>query len=474
MKQTLFPHLPVLLVDDEQQFLFSEGVTLRSAGITNLTECCDSREVIPLLGDRGAAVVVLDMMMPHIEGYALLEAIVRDFPEIPVIVVTAINEVDTAVNAMKTGAFDYLVKPVDESRLVSSVRRAVELSEIRNENAVLKHYLLSGALQHPEAFREITTQDRGMRSLFQYAEAIGKTSLPILITGETGVGKELFARAIHTISGRPGPFVQVNAGGVDDNFFSDTLFGHKRGAFTGAEAERKGFIDQASAGTLFLDEIGDLAAESQVRLLRVLQNGTYYPLGSDMERTTDARFVVATNKDIDAAQMTGTFRKDLYYRLKAHRIHLPPLRERRGDIPLLVDHFLEKAALSLHKKKPTPPGQLMTLLSTYHFPGNVRELEGMVFDAVSQHMGRVLSMKSFQAATGMGPVRGGLTGQEKPLHASQQPRIAYADQLPTLHEMEEDLIAEALRRSDGNQTIASAILGISRQAFNNRLRRLRK
>ncbi|HID95552.1 MAG TPA: sigma-54-dependent Fis family transcriptional regulator [Candidatus Latescibacteria bacterium] len=472
MNQAQYPSLPVLLVDDEEQFLLSASVTLSSAGINNTVGCQDSREVMRLLAEQNFELVVLDILMPYVPGNELLPKIVRDYPDIPVIMITAVNELETAVECMKSGAFDYLVKPVDDERLVTCIRRAIEFREMRDENTLLKQYLLSDKLEHPEAFSAIVTQNSTMRSIFQYVEAIAGTSLPVLITGETGVGKELIAKAIHRLSRRTGEFVPVNVAGVDDTLFSDTLFGHKKGAFTGAHRDRKGLIEKASGGTLFLDEIGDLSIESQVKLLRLLQEGKYYPIGSDVPKLTDVRIVVATNKDIEAMQQTGRFRKDLYYRLQAHHVHLPPLRERLDDIPLLVEHFLQKAAKILGKKKPTPPRELFTLLGTYHFPGNIRELEGMIFDAVSRHKFGVLSMEPFRAKiTARAPAQKTIQINEQELLKEESKKIIFTDQLPTLKDAEQMLITEALKRSNGNQTIAAQMLGLSRKALNNRLRR---
>jgi DNA-binding NtrC family response regulator len=377
------------------------------------------------------------------------------------------------VECMKSGAFDYLVKPVDDVRLLACVRRAMSLSEARHENKVLKDYLLTDKLEHPEAFSEILTCDKAMRAVFQYIEAVAGTLLPVLITGETGVGKELIARAVHRLSGRPGEFLPVNVAGVDDLFFSDTLFGHKKGAFTGADRDRRGLIEQASGGTLFLDEIGDLHLESQVKLLRLLEERKYYPVGSDMPKPADVRIVVATHRDIESLQNQELFRRDLFYRLRTHHVHLPPLRERKGDIPLLAEHFLEQASKTLGKKKVTPPRELFTLLSAYHFPGNIRELEGMIFDAVSQHKSGVLSLESFkekihfiqkgeQAPSGRGPECFPETAE-----------MIFPERLPTIKEIEWRLIAETMKRAGGNQTIAARMLGLSRRALNNRLRRSR-
>jgi DNA-binding NtrC family response regulator len=248
------------------------------------------------------------------------------------------------------------------------------------------------------------------------------------------------------------------------------LFGHTKGAFTGADRPREGPITEAAEGTLFLDEIGDLAAASQVKLLRLLQEGTYYPLGADRPRQSRARLVVATNYDVAQRVADGLFRKDLYYRLRAHHLHLPPLRARREDLPLLVNHLVEKAAQALHKPPPTPSLALYQLLQTYAFPGNVRELEAMIFDAVALHHGSTLSLQSFKAAMTAGSLAEHGT---EPEASRLSLATLFPERLPTLHEARAALIAEALRRADGNQGLAAGMLGVSRQALNKRFRRRR-
>jgi DNA-binding NtrC family response regulator len=468
MKDSTYPEWPVLLVDDEEQFLRSASYTLISEGITNVETCQESRQVMARLAVKSYSVVVLDMMMPHLSGEELLRMIVREYPDIPVIIITAINEVEWVVKTIKAGAFDYVVKPVDDARLVTVVVRALQLREVREENIRLKQYLLSARLEHPDKFTAIITESPVMRGIFQYIEAIAATPLPVLITGETGTGKELIARALHELSGRRGEFVALNVAGVDDHFFSDTLFGHGRGAFTGADRERKGLIEQAAGGTLFLDEIGDLSMESQVKLLRLLQEGEYYSLGADRAKSTDARVVVATLRDNDYLQKSEQFRKDLYYRLKSHHIVLPPLRQRREDIPLLIDHFLQKAAEKLKKRRITPPKELYALLGNYPFPGNIRELEGMIFDAVSRHQGGVLSLGAFRRAVDPGWQEGEEQLGEEP---AGEGSISFGETLPTLRQAERALIAEALRRAEQNQGIAAGMLGLTRRALNNRLQR---
>jgi DNA-binding NtrC family response regulator len=413
-------------------------------------------------------VMMLDLSMPHVSGKELLLSVTKDYPEVPVIVITGSNDVDTAVACMKTGAFDYMVKPVEKSRLISGVKRAIELRELQRENRLLRAHVLSDKLEHPEAFSEMVTNSPIMRSIFQYIESISISPRPILITGETGVGKELVSKAIHKLSQRKGAFVPVNVAGLDDNFFADTLFGHRKGAFTGADQARSGLVEQASGGSLFLDEIGDLSPASQVKLLRLLQDGEYFPLGSDVGKRSDARVVVATNQDIQALQEAGRFRKDLYYRLCGHQIHIPPLRERREDLPILLDHFLEKASETLGKKKPTPPRELLTLLSTYRFPGNIRELQSVILDAVSSHKSGKLSMEVFKSY--IRQKQPTLDIDSKHLLQVENLMVSFSEQLPTLKRSEQLLISEAMKRASGNQAIAAQLLGITRQALNKRLK----
>jgi DNA-binding NtrC family response regulator len=462
-----YPELPILLVDDEEQFLFSVETSLNTSGINNIVLQSDSTKVLEMLEKDEYSLIVLDINMPGITGLELLPQIKDRFPEIPVIILTALNDVESAVESIKSGAYNYIVKPVDTTRLVTTIKGALEFREVLSENRRLKDYLLKDKIENPEAFEEIITKNKSMRSIFKYIEAIANSPLPVLITGETGVGKELIAGAIHKVSSRNGELVAVNVAGLDDTLFSDTLFGHKKGAFTGAEQDRKGLIEQAEKGTLFLDEIGDLSIESQVKLLRLIQDGRYYPLGSDIPKQADVRIICATNLKIEDMKESPKFRKDLYYRLQTHHIHIPPLRERKEDIPLLIDYFLEKAAEKLNKKKPTPPKELYTLLANYHFPGNIRELEGLIYDAVSIHRFGVLSLDSIRNKI-FADMKKDVALEHTEEHAD---KIIFPENLPTLKEVEEALINEALKRADNNQTIAARLLGLSRRALNNRLNR---
>lgn len=459
--------IPILLIDDEEDILFTNCVMLRTSGFTRVLTESDSRLVMERLKQEDVALIILDLYMPLLPGYELLKQITAGYPEIPVVIVTAANEVTMAVECMKAGAFDYLVKPVEESQLLTIIRRAGELSSLRSEMDSLREHLLSDKLEHSEVFAPIITRSPRMRSVFHYLEAVSPSLQPIFISGETGVGKELAARAIHELSGRKGPFVAVNIAGLDDMTFSDSLFGHKRGAFTGADRDREGLLAQAADGTLFLDEIGDMNGVSQVKLLRLIQEQEYYPLGSDKPRFSTARIVAATNHDIPCLIADGTFRRDLYYRLRGHAVQIPALRERREDIPLLVTHFLEQGAASLGKRKPTPPSDLYAYLAAYDFPGNIRELRSMVFDAIARHKGKMLSMESFLETIGVNssPEPSSLRDEFSGICSNLE---AY-ERIPTLKEAESSLIAHALKRADGNQGVAAGYLGISRHALNKRL-----
>ena len=473
MVKELYPPAPVLLVDDEAPWLRGLSLTLtRALGINHLLLCQESREVPALLARTAVSLVLLDVTMPGLGGEELLAHIAEHYPGLPVIMLTGRNEVAIAVRCTRLGAFDYFIKTVEEERLLAGVRRALDVAALRQENLRLHDSLLQGGLRQPQNFTELVSASPRMHAIFRYIEAVAVSPEPVLITGESGTGKELVARALHRACRPQGPFIAVNVAGLDDQVFADTLFGHKRGAFTGAQEQRAGMIEQAANGVLFLDEIGDLSLAAQVKLLRLLQEGEYYPLGSDRPQRLRARVVFATNRDLEQLQQSGAFRRDLYYRLRAHHIALPPLRERPEDVTPLLEHFLGEAAEAMGKRKPTPPPELAVLLQAYGFPGNVRELRGLVYDAVSRHVAGKLSLASFVAAIGSSatlPARG---GEDAPDAASAGNCFAACSRLPSLREAGDLLVADALRRSHGNQTMAARMLGITRPALSKRLKKI--
>lgn len=472
MTDVLYPQHPILLVDDERSWLENFAFTLEYSGkINNVLLCQDSREVMDILGRQPISAVVLDLTMPHHDGEELLAQIAADFPQLPVLILSGLNQLETAVRCIKAGAFDYFVKTTEAERLVAGVKRALAQREMQDELERLRERMLHGGLDTPEAFAGIQTRSPKMRTLFSYLEAVTASREPILIRGESGVGKELFARAAHRLACPDGPWVAVNVAGLDDHVFADTLFGHVRGAFTGAEQARSGMVEQAAGGVLFLDEIGDLSLPSQVKLLRLLQEGEYYPLGSDRPRRVQTRLVCATNQDLARRQAEGTFRRDLYYRLCAHQLEIPPLRQRQEDIPCLLEHFLAEAAAALGKSRPTPPAELAVLLSTYAFPGNVRELRAMVYDALSLHGGGILSMAAFKKAISQSDEKPATMGARAEKAEPDGVRVQFFEPLPTLEQVGDILVDEALARARGNQTIAARLLGISQPALSKRLKK---
>lgn len=459
-----YPHDPILVIDDEEAILLSIDTILQMAGISNVITCADSRQALALVEQHTPSVVLLDLNMPHVNGEAIIEQLTCHYPRIPVIVITGRIDAETAVDCMKSGAHDYIVKPVEEERLLLAVRKGLQATAQH-----LEQQPPLDSLANPEAFAEIITASPKMYSIFAYIESIGTTGQPVLIKGETGTGKELAARAIHAVSGRTGEFVAVNVAGLDDPVFSDTLFGHTRGAFTGADGDRPGLVEKSGNGTLFLDEIGDLTPASQVKLLRLLQEGEYLPLGSDTVRYSRTRIIASTHVDLWEMQNSGRFREDLHYRLRTHRLHIPPLRERREDLPPLIDHFLEAAARALGKPRPKAPAELLTLLETYSFPGNIRELQAMIFDAAAQQKGAILALTTFREHIAL---MRRLDEKQAGRLVDNGHHFTAADPLPSIKQATRMLIEEAMSRANNNQSIAASLLGISQQALSKRLKNL--
>lgn len=466
----------VLIVDDEPNALNASSSALKLNGVTNVRTEADSRLVLGLMEQEAYDAVILDLFMPHLSGMDILPLITERYPQVPVIVVTAAYELERAVESMRLGAYDYLVKPVENERLVTALFNAFERSSLTEQLVALRDRLIQNRLECPEAFHGIVTQDRKMQAIFQYVEVIARSPQPVLITGESGTGKELIAQALHRLSGCSGQLVAVNLAGLDDAMFSDTLFGHRKGAFTSADQARDGLVVRALGGVLFLDEIGDLSEASQIKLLRLLQEREFYPVGSDQPRSCNAHIVCASNKDIKALAAEGRFRNDLFFRLCTHQIDLPPLRERKGDIPLLLDFFVKQASPKVGIQTPSIPRELGDLLGGYDFPGNVRELEAMVFDAVIRSKTGHLSLDPFkQRIGGARKTRGeNLPVPEGGGDALQRRFEEIWGHFPTLHEAELTLIDTAMKISKNNQGIAASMLGLKRQTFNLRLKNIKQ
>lgn len=451
---------PILVVDDEPEILIAVDTCLRLAGFDNVITIEDSRDVIRLVERQIPCLIILDLNMPHINGNRILKIIRKTYPRIPVIILTGSIDAETAVRCMKIGAMDYIVKPVEDDRLIAVVKRSLDFINLENQKRRVSTEGLFDQIKNPKAFSHIITQDKKMHSIFHYVEAIAPSQQPVLIFGETGVGKELICKSIHTLNPKKGKFVVVNVAGLDDNVFSDTLFGHVSGAFTGADEPRQGLIEQASGGTLLLDEIGDLTLNSQVKLLRLLQEREYRSLGSDKIKKSETRIIASTNQDLWALEKKGKFRKDLIYRLSTHTLTLPPLRERLVDLPLLLDRFVCQAADELDKPVPDIPKPLIEQMESYPFKGNIRELKSMVYDAISRYENGTITADHFK---------------EFGIFDTQEgPSLKSPGELPTLKEASVKLVEKAMKQTKGNQSAAAKILGISQQALSVRLKKMKQ
>ena len=455
----------ILVVDDERAALASCSLALRAGGLGPVEVCEDPHEALSRIRRREYALVLLDLSMPGLSGEELLGRMRQERPELPVVILTAFNDAVTAVRCMRAGAHDYLVKPVDKDRLQTTVRRALEARSLLRENIRMKDHLLGRKEAGHPAFESILTGDGGMKSIFHYAQAIAESAEPVLITGETGTGKDLMARAIHVLSGRKGKYVALNVAGLDEQMFSDVLFGHAKGAFTSANEGRDGLLQKAEGGTIFLDEIGDVAIALQSKLLRVIECGEYYAAGSDELRRSHARVVVATNRDVGELCQSGRMRRDLFYRLDVHHIHMPPLRERGGDVVLLAGAFAEAAAGALGRTAPRWASEVEALLTGHGWPGNIRELKAVMTDAVSRSEGGEIPVEWLRRKLGRemtAETMGG--GAASPEHGK----------LSTIRDATENLVRQAMQQAGGNQRRAAQILGISQPALSKRLKNLAK
>ena len=459
----------ILIVDDDITALMLYETILNNAGYERVIVSSDGREVADRLRDNDVSLVLLDINMPNMSGIEVLEVITEDHPSLPVIMITGDEDLQTVVRCMKIGAYDYLNKPPDNTRLVTAVHHALEWRDLNIELSAMGNRVLNrDSLEKPGAFAAMVTGSDSMLAVFQYVEAVAVTSRPILITGESGTGKELLARAIHESSGRTGALVTVNAAGLDDALFSDTLFGHRKGAFTDAGTDRPGLVERAAGGTLFLDEIGDLAPASQVKLLRLLQEREYYPLGSDEPLTTDARIVAATCIDLASRIEDGRFRRDLFFRLMAHQVTLPPLRDRREDLMPLAEAFLKEAAGELGRNEPRLPPELEAMMNLYDFPGNVRELHSLIFDALSRSTGSTLNLAPFRSLVGSNELPD-IRESNGEATFDYDGLVDLFGHFPSVKEVTDIVFDAALAKAAGNQSLASRLLGVNQSTLSRRI-----
>ena len=449
-------HTPVLVVDDDEGLLLSIKATLISAGLPEPALVSDSRRVTELLRLQRFQLVLLDLMMPLLGGMEVLQQIKEEWPETDCVIVSAMDDVTTAVRAMNSGACDYLVKPLNSEKLVALVQNHLERYRLRDELARFGRKKIFENLKNPEAFGRMIAEDESMALVFHQIEAVAGTDYSVVINGESGTGKEMMARVIHQLSRRSAaPFYAVNMASFSKTLFEDEFFGHAKGAYTDAGGERRGFFEAANGGTLFLDEITELDPSLQAKLLRVIEEREFYRLGSTEVRNVDVRIIAATNRDIADEIIKGRFRADLFYRINTYNIKIPPLRERKKDILPLARYFLKLHAGANKKKVADLAPDLCERLLDYEFPGNVRELENMIAAAVLLEKGKHLSLDSARTLL---PYE----GPERRKHV----------ELVTLEELERRHIERVLEATGGNRPRAARILGINVSTIYRKLEKL--
>ena len=449
-------HTQVLVVDDDEGLLLSIKATLISAGLPEPALVSDSRRVTEVLRLQRFQLVLLDLMMPLLGGMEVLQQIKEEWPETDCVIVSAMDDVTTAVQAMNSGACDYLVKPLNSEKLVALVQNHLERYRLRDELARLGRKKIFENLKNPEAFGRMIAEDESMALVFHQIEAVAGTDYSVVINGESGTGKEMMARVIHQLSRRSAaPFYAVNMASFSKTLFEDEFFGHAKGAYTDAGGERRGFFEAANGGTLFLDEITELDPSLQAKLLRVIEEREFYRLGSTEVRNVDVRIIAATNRDIADEIIKGRFRADLFYRINTYNIKIPPLRERKKDILPLARYFLKLHAGANKKKVADLAPDLCERLLDYEFPGNVRELENMIAAAVLLEKGKRLSL---DAARTLLPYE----GPERRKHV----------ELVTLEELERRHIERVLEATGGNRPRAARILGINVSTIYRKLEKL--
>jgi two-component system response regulator PilR (NtrC family) len=441
----------ILIVDDERSMRELLAIVLKREGYDVI--CAENgRSALALLEREPIDLLISDIKMPDMSGVNVLKAAKQIDQDILAIMITAFASTDTAVEAMRLGACDYLAKPFDVDELRMKVREKLESRQLRQENVLLKR-----ALGASHEFSNIIGRSEVMLEVFQLVRTIARTNSTILVSGESGTGKELVARAVHFNSlRRDRPFVALNCAALSETLLESELFGHMRGSFTGAESNKKGLIEIAERGTVFLDEIADMSPTVQVKILRVLQERRFRRLGGLEEIEADIRIIAATNRDLAKAVAEGRFREDLFYRINVIPVHLPPLRERREDIPLLAEHFLAKYCAQMGKDVTGLSREALGHLQAYEWPGNIRELENVVERAVALEQTRVILPDTLPPH-----LRG--RGKARP-DAPALPDSGF-DLETHVHDIERDYIAQALRRAGGVQVKAAELLGMSFRSF---------
>jgi DNA-binding NtrC family response regulator len=443
----------ILIVEDEAKMRRLLELQLAEEGFHSRTAA--SAEIgLERLNQEQFDLVVTDFKLPGMSGLEFLQAVKRIDAHLPVVIMTAYGTVESAVDAMKAGASDYVLKPFSLAELVLVIRKELDTRRLREENRTLREQL-----GERYEYKNIVARSEKMQAVLSLIERVAPTNATVLLGGESGVGKDLIARAIHEHSHRSsGPFIKINSTAIPENLLESELFGYEKGAFTGASSTKPGKFELADKGTLFLDEIGDVPSATQVKLLRVLQEREFERLGGTKTLKVDVRLVAATNRDLRAALEEGTFREDLYYRLNVVAIDIPPLRDHREDVPGLAHFFLEKFARESGTPVQGLTPEAMKRLMDFHWPGNVRELENVIQRSVTLSRGSMLDAPDIHL------------DRPSPRAAAETAHV-----LPegmTLDQWEEEAIREALRRADGNKSQAARTLGLSRNALRYRLSKI--
>jgi len=438
----------MLIVDDEENMRHMLTSMLKKFGYI-VDTASDGTEALAMISQRRYDFLLCDLKMPNMDGMAFLEAGRESLFDTTVIMMSAYGTIDTAVEAMKRGAYDYISKPFKTDEVYLTLKKAEERENLKKENVRLKEQIRK--IEHEYSFAEMVATSRAMKEVFGLVGKVAKHKTTVLISGESGTGKELVAKSIHLTGDRSGkPLVTVNCGGIPETLLESELFGHKKGAFTGADKDKKGLFEEADTGTIFLDEIGEMPPPLQVKLLRVLQGDEIRPVGDSKTRKINVRVIAATSKNLKEEAAKGLFREDLFYRLNVLHIHVPPLRERLEDVPVLCQHFINTFNMSLNKKIQSIAPEAMSIIRNHTWPGNVRELENVIEHAIVVADGhRILPENLPPELISMTDEEAGNTLIEgNSLKAAQQ-------------EMEKRLITKVLKLTGGNRTKAAKLLEIS-------------
>ncbi len=447
----------ILVVDDED-IVIKSCMRILEGGDFQIESSHDGREALRKIEENSYDVIILDIMMPNIGGLEVLRRVKETHPDIDVIMITGLSQIDTAVQAMKLGAFDYISKPFEPDELKLVVQRALERRQLLQENLNLKSEVSS-----KYRFENIIGSSPQMQAVYRLVAQCAPTNSTVLLTGESGTGKEVIARAIHYNSLRKDkPFVPVDCNSLSENLLESELFGHVKGAFTGAVSTKKGMFEVAGSGSLFLDEIGNFSMPIQAKLLRVLQEREYRPVGDTRMLSANFRLITATNKDLKAMVAAGTFRDDLFYRINIFPIHVPALRERKDDIPALAYHFLKMFSADLGKKVTDISEGAISALVNYDWPGNVRELENAMHRAAILTSDNVI--RQAHLVTIIDPTHAH-AGLAVPRTGDELKRVKKAAREKSVEEIEKQFVLEALKRNEWNVTKSAEDTGMQRPNF---------